>query len=175
MNANDPVMDYTQLIKPTATVSSFPPIPIPAVVSLDLSQEKYLEGEETTTTYYSYSVKTSKKSSNNNNNRRSFFTIYWPYRKGKGTEVKASTTASSSRSKEQDKPRRSTYSPPASYSVQDYEEHSLRQTTAFNKSGFCDKIAPSQPESQELYRDYPTTELQHDWKAHLPVALPNKP
>ncbi|CAO3573080.1 unnamed protein product [Mortierella alpina] len=180
INANEPVMDLAQLVQPTATYSSIPPIPVPAALSAssamippddspssaDGASFSSQEDFGSILSDYNNVVKNMLYNSNNNNtsNKKKRLSVFsWPWRRVRATA--SSRQRVFGKHSRKTRPRHSRYSPPAqaAYSREEYDEYSQRQTTiAFNKSGFCDKVASPHSDSQELLT------------SPLPVALPNK-
>ncbi|KAF9176157.1 hypothetical protein BGZ49_006615, partial [Haplosporangium sp. Z 27] len=139
-NATGPAIDYSYLSKPTTTVSSFPPVPIPAAaLSSSLAQNEYNSLLATAQAKLSgYSLERIIGSSGKNSKRVSSLS-FWSRRlseKKRRDSVPSKATSTSSigydYSEEQQQPQRSRYSPPAAYSVEDYEQYTLRHTTSFN-------------------------------------------
>ncbi|KAG0250773.1 hypothetical protein BG011_008108 [Mortierella polycephala] len=195
MNASNPVMDYSQLVKPTATIPAFPPAPVPAAASVPFTSGS-LEEDSYEAIFIPPSVPRplSKKAdadipaSNNldtKQQQRRF--SFWPWklrnRKGGISSLRRSrrrrhqklTATTSSQQlesggvhKQQElRPWKSRYSPPAVYSADDYEDENMHKTPEYNQSDFCRKLRSQEHEHEQEHAD---------WKAaQLPISLPNKP
>ncbi|KAF9373939.1 hypothetical protein BGX21_004277 [Mortierella sp. AD011] len=171
-NATGPAIDYSHLSKPTATVSSVPPVP--AVVLSSLSSFSFSKDE-----FDSLLATAHSKLSNYNLERIiGSRTINKPYSfrswrlSAKRREIAATKATSTSPSvyghdQTEGRPQRSTYSPPAAYSADDDEHYERRHAISFNRSEseFCgtEGIYSHQEQSQQ------------DWKTQMPINIPSKP
>ncbi|KAF9348163.1 hypothetical protein BGX26_000396 [Mortierella sp. AD094] len=178
-NATGPAIDYSHLSKPTATVSSVPPVPaavFSTLSSFSLSKDEFDSLLATAHSKLSnYNIERIIGSSSINERAVSPLSSYsfrsWRLsaKHRRNTATKATTTSSSvyGYDDKEERPQRSRYSPPAAYSADDYEQYELQHATSFNKSesGFCgtEGIYSHQEQSQQ------------DWKTQMPINIPSKP
>ncbi|KAF9195830.1 hypothetical protein BGZ50_003321 [Haplosporangium sp. Z 11] len=159
INANNPVMDYSQLIKPTATTPAFPPAPVPAAASVPFASDSLEDGsyeaifvpppvhrplskEANDDTLASNNLDTKQQQQQ----QRQF--SFWPWRRRSNKSNSRrqrhqrfiATTSSqylgeSGVQKQQEmRPWKSRYSPPAVYSADDYEDDNMRRTPEYNRT-----------------------------------------
>ncbi|KAF9366702.1 hypothetical protein BGX34_009540 [Mortierella sp. NVP85] len=165
INANEPVIDYSHLSKPTAT---FPPAPVPAPV-----QQGTLMAPADAVPGAMVSME-----------RGSFLQFYWKIssypifspgrawrRRIMGTRHGHESTATKWLKQQQEErtrdetPQKSRYSPPAAYSeyaVESYDQQQQQQQQQrFNKSGFC---------ATERWSSRQSSSQLEDWKSHMPIV-----
>ncbi|KAF9100288.1 hypothetical protein BGX23_000051 [Mortierella sp. AD031] len=143
INAKEPVMDFSQLIPPTATtITIFPPAPVPAPAagvgnssppsSPSHHQDMgivYMTSQSKFSSFLDSILPTKK------NSHRSLFSLS-SYRRAWRLSLKRSSTVTSHRAATrmvvEEKPYKSRYSPRAASSMEEYDAYGFRQSISYN-------------------------------------------
>ncbi|KAK3827213.1 MAG: hypothetical protein JOS17DRAFT_749247 [Linnemannia elongata] len=196
INAKDPVMDFSQLVPPTATTISttFPPAPVPAAgvghSSSSAPQDFVYVAPPSSSKFGSFLVNIlptkNGRSIASSYSLLSFSSLRRAWRSSHKRSSSSSYKAATRRKAEKDgweleeKPYKSRYSPRAasSTSSEEYDAYGFRQNTNYNKSGSCSSKDQTEQHSQQQ-RQQPQEDhfpIHDDWRAPMQhIALPVKP
>ncbi|KAG0327080.1 hypothetical protein BGZ99_008420 [Dissophora globulifera] len=201
INANGPVIDYSYLSKPTATS---PPTPMPIVGAALAGAMDFVPPMPSTAEDWSSMLMDDLASSKRTvqqlhiNSKRSSLSRLssWSWHlvssaaklPGAGRRnSRRSSNWMTTLTKEEQRPRKSTYSPPASYSYSSQDDEDDQHSASFNKSGLCHTGSlASQEQKRRHERDHKNirNHVTHrvpgpkedvyldDWRAHPQVNLP---
>ncbi|KAK3825301.1 MAG: hypothetical protein J3Q66DRAFT_384536 [Benniella sp.] len=188
INANEPVIDYSHLSKPTAT---FPPAPVPAPVQQDTLMAPppaaalgtMVSMERGSFLQFYWKISSSSIFSPGRSWRRRIMGTrsqhHHHHGHGHGHEstatkwLKQQQQLREKKGHEQEErtrdetPQKSRYSPPAAYSeyaVESYDQQQQQQQQQqqrFNKSGFC---------ATERWSSRQSSSQLEDWKSHMPIV-----
>ncbi|OAQ36685.1 hypothetical protein K457DRAFT_131879 [Linnemannia elongata AG-77] len=197
INAKDPVMDFSQLVPPTATTIStiFPPAPVPAAgvghSSSSVPQDfVYVAPPPTSSKFGSFLIHI-LPTKNGRSIASSYSFLSFPsFRRAWRSKPKRSSSSShkaaTRRMAEKDgweveeKPYKSRYSPRAvsSASSEEYDAYGFRQNTNYNKSGSCSPKDQTDQQSQQQPQQPQDDHfsIHDDWRAPMQhIALSVKP